>query len=158
MPNSTAWLNFALEQMVAESYLDGISFRNLTLLRSRLLDGNNDTRIIQRDPLTGELPNKTRFTNILADRFLASYDIIDHHASDATGFSATFMGNRDTGEYTLSFRSTEYRDQLDGGDYERDGANGPFFIGADGEISPRALHLGSWPRWRRTSTISSKDS
>ncbi|WP_447983402.1 calcium-binding protein [Nitrospira sp. Nam74] len=140
--NITTWLKFALQQMAAESYLDGINLQNEDQVRLRLSDGNNDTRLVHPDPATGELPGKTRFTNVLADRFLARYDIIDHHASDATGFSATLMRDRTTREYTLSFRSTEYRDQSDGGDYERDGANAPFFAGADGEILTKGFAFG----------------
>jgi hypothetical protein len=136
MPNSsiTTWLNFALQQMAAESYLTDTGS-----LVTRLTRGNNRAGF---DPPTGELPGKTRFTNVLADRFLAGYDIIDHHADDATGFSATLMRDRTTGEYTLSFRSTEYQNQSDGGDYERDGANAPFFTGADGEILTRGFAFG----------------
>ena len=90
MPNNiTTWLHFAVQQMATESYLDGINLQNEDQVRLRLNDGNNDTRFIQPDPITGELPGKTRFTTVLADRFLATYDIIDHHANDASGFSAT---------------------------------------------------------------------
>lgn len=123
MPNSliTTWLNFALQQMAAESYLDDPGS-----LTTRLTRGNNRAGF---DAPTGELFGKTRFTNVLADRFLSTYDIIDHHANDATGFSATLMRDRTTGEYTLSFRSTEFKPAADGGDRERDG------FGADLEIA-----------------------
>jgi len=86
--NITTWLKFALKQMAAESYLDEINLLNEDQVRLRLSDGNNDTRIVQPDPISGELPGKTRFTNVLADSFLATNDIIDHHANDASGFSA----------------------------------------------------------------------
>ena len=39
------------------------------------------------------------------------------------------MRDTTTGEYTLSFRSTEYQNQVQGGDWERDGV-----AAADGEI------------------------
>ena len=120
------WLNFALQQMAAESYLDGIDITNDSLVRLRLLNGNN------RPGFT--LDNYTRFTDELADRFLTSYARVNHHANDATGFSATLMRERDqsgqlTNNFTLSFRSTEYRSQPVG-DAQRDSVQG-----ADGEIS-----------------------
>ncbi len=123
---TSAWLNFALQQMAAESYLDGIDITNDSLVRPRLLSGNNRPGFA--------LDNYTRFTEELADRFLTSYARVDHHANDATGFSATLMRERDqsgqlTNNFTLSFRSTEYRSQPVG-DAERDSVQG-----ADGEIA-----------------------
>ena len=134
--NITAWMKFALQQMAAESYLDGINLQNEAQVRLRLSNGNNDTRFIQADPITGELPGKTRFTTVLADRFLATYDIIDHHANDSTGFSATLMRDTTTGEYTLSFRSTESAPAAEGGDRERD------FFGADVELGLSGFAFG----------------
>ncbi|MEW6248543.1 MAG: calcium-binding protein [Nitrospirota bacterium] len=131
--NISIWLKFALQQMAAESYLDQLLFGRP--LREILLDGNNDTRFVQPDA-NGNLPGKTRFTNVLADRFLSTYDILDHHANDATGFSATLMRDRTTGEYTLSFRSLEYQNQAEGGDWERDG-----LPGAAGEIAGTGFAL-----------------
>ncbi|MEO8162246.1 MAG: calcium-binding protein, partial [Ilumatobacteraceae bacterium] len=141
--NVTTWLKFALQQMAAESYLDGINLLNEDQVRLRISDGNNDTRFIQPDPITGELPGKTRFTTVLADRFLATYDIIDHHANDATGFSATLIQERGTNNFTLSFRSTEYKNQVEGGDWERDGLFAlPFIFAADGEIGADGFAFG----------------
>ena len=74
--------------------------------------------------------------------FISRYQIIDHHKNDATGFSATLLFDTQTNSYTLSFRSTEYRNQVDGGDYERDGANGLLFTGADGEILTKGFAFG----------------
>jgi hypothetical protein len=47
------------------------------------------------------------------------------------------MRDTTTGEYTLSFRSTEYRNQAQGGDWERDG-----LLGADGEIFSDGFAFG----------------
>lgn len=132
LTNITTWLKFALQQMAAESYLDGINLQNEDLVRRRLTDGNNDTRVIQLDPVTGELPGKTRFTNVLADHFLSTFDIIDHHANDASGFSATLLYDRDTSSYTLSFRSTEFKLAAQGGDKERDAFQADADIGLYG--------------------------
>lgn len=79
MPQSqiTTWLAFALQQLAAESYLDDPGG-----LKTRLIRGNNNNGF---DPPTGPLLGLTRFTDLLADRFMAKYDIVDHHANEATG-------------------------------------------------------------------------
>ena len=146
MPQSqtTTWLDFALQQMAAESYLNDSGG-----LLTQLTRGNNRFGF---DPPTGPLPGATRFTNVLADRFIARYDIVDHHASDATGFSATLMKDLTTGQYTLSFRSLEYQNQVDGGDWERDG-----LPGAAGEIAGTGFALAqlvSMERYYRELKIS----
>ncbi len=137
--NITSWLEFALQQMAAESYLDTVNINIRDEVETALIRGNNRPGF---DPATGPLLGKTQMTDVLADRFLDRYQILDHHANDATGFSATLLRDRTTGEYTLSFRSTEYRHQADGGDYERDGANGLFLTGADGEIFTKGFAFG----------------
>ncbi|MCW5797452.1 MAG: hypothetical protein KIT40_03045 [Nitrospira sp.] len=132
--NTTSLLNFALQQMVAESYLQGIDWHSALQVRPRLLLGNNN--MLGVDPAEAALTGNTRFTGVLVERFLNQYDIIDHHANDATGFSATLMRDKTTGEYTLSFRSTEAKHQDAGGDWERDG-----LPGADGEIAGTGFAL-----------------
>lgn len=131
--NISTWLKFALQQMAAESYLDQLLFGRP--LREILLDGNNDTRFVQPDA-NGNLPGKTRFTSVLADRFLGAYQILDHHANDATGFSATLMRDTQTGEYTLSLRSTEFKPAILGGDKERDA------LQADADIALHGFAFG----------------
>jgi hypothetical protein len=118
---STVWLDFALRQIAAESYLDDINIRNLDQVKAALIRGNNRTDL--------NILNYTRLTTILADRFVANYEIVHHHANDATGFSATLTQERGTNNFTLSFRSTEYRSQPVG-DAQRDSVQG-----ADGEIA-----------------------
>ena len=111
--------------MAAESYLDGFTDTNQLIRRLKL--GNNNTNL---DPDQNPfLPGKTRFASIQAQQFTQRYQIIDHHANDATRFSATLMKDTTTNTYTLSFRSTEFQNQVEGGDWERDGRPG-----ADGEI------------------------
>ena len=119
----TTWLEFALQQMAAESYLDDSGE-----LLAQLTRGNNRFGF---DPPTGPLLGGTRFTDVLADRFLATYDIVDNHANDAIGFIATLMRERDqngqlTNNFTLSFRSLEYQSQVDGGDCGRNGVRNSF--------------------------------
>src|SRR6185503_18554710 len=133
----TTWLEFTLQQMAAESYLDGITnLDDRNLVRDRLLLGNNHPLL---DP---DVRGATKFTDGLATRFLDNCRIVDHHANDATGFSATLMREQGTNNFTLSFRSTEYKNQVDGGDYERDGANRLFLTGADGEILTEGSAFG----------------
>ncbi|BFU95945.1 MAG: hypothetical protein NTNFB02_26670 [Nitrospira sp.] len=141
MPQSdiNVWLQFALQQMAAESYLGGIDLNNAEQVKTQLRLGNNPSGF----PETGT----TRFTGTItqglqAQSFVEHFQILDHHANDATGFSATLMRERDTNNFTLSFRSTESRNQRDGGDYERDGVNLPLFTGADGEILTQGFAFG----------------
>jgi Ca2+-binding RTX toxin-like protein len=122
--NIRLWLDFAIQQMAAESYLDQALSGQRSLTKV-LINGSNNEDFVSDDNFN----NKTRFTDQLVQRFTLKYDIIDHHANDATGFSATLMKDRTTGEYILSFRSSEYQNQIQGGDWERDGV-----AGADGEI------------------------
>ncbi|HJU06723.1 MAG TPA: calcium-binding protein, partial [Nitrospiraceae bacterium] len=125
MPTNTKlWLDFAIQQMAAESYLDQFVVQGVQL-QQVLVDGNNDRRVIPSDQFTG----KTRFADLQAQQFVQHYQVIDHHASDATGSSATLLFDTANNSYTLSFRSTEHQNQVQGGDWERDGV-----AGADGEI------------------------
>ena len=150
----SSWLQFAIQQMAAESYLDGFAFSNTSELIRRLEFGNNNSAILQlANPDDPDLLGKTRFVDLAgvpnasqiigsAQAFVSRYQIVDHHANDSTGFSATIMRDTITGEYALSFRSTEYRNQSQGGDYERDGSNGLFLTGADGEILTKGFAFG----------------
>jgi Ca2+-binding RTX toxin-like protein len=142
--NTSTWLKFALQQMAAESYLDGINLQDPGAVIGRLVDGNNNSQVIPADQFAGA----TRFVDLngvanasqitgSAQAFVTRYQIVDHHANDATGFSATLMRDTQTGEYTLSFRSTEYRNASEGGDWERDG-----LAGADGEIFDHGFAFG----------------
>ena len=120
-----AWLDNAILQSVAESYLD---LRDSLGIQDVLLQGVNHP-ILNRD---GQ--GATRLTKTQFDWFDENYDIITHYPDDASGFSATLFRNKATGEYTLSFRSTEYQLQAKGGDWEHDGRPG-----ADGSIKDTGL-------------------
>ena len=124
------WLDAALQQVAAESYLDGISLQDSLLVTGRLERGNS--------PLAGAIDQFIRMTPAQATDFLNRYQVVDHHANDATGFSATVLRNKDTSsaqydQYSLVFRSTEYKLPAEGGDYDRDGNVNLFGLkGADG--------------------------
>ena len=114
MSDINTWYKFVLQQLAAESYLDRISTGEGLTYKDILMFGNTDTR------KTAEF-GYTRMTEVQATEFLQEYEIVDHNSNDLqSGFSATLMRNKDTGEYTLSFRSTEYRQVADGGDFVRD--------------------------------------
>ena len=144
--NVTTWLQFAIQQMAAESYLNGFSFSSTNELIRRLKFGNNNETFLGVDPnpdLSPILPGKTRFTQVQAQQFVQRYEIVDHHANDATGFAATLMRDATTGEYTLSFRSTEFRTQANGGDRERDGGfAAPLTLAADGQLALQGFAFG----------------
>ena len=79
--NIKTWLDFALQQMAAESYLDQFVVQGVPL-QQVLIDGNNDRRVIPLDQFTG----KTRMTTLQAQQFAQRYQILDHHANDARAF------------------------------------------------------------------------
>ena len=137
MPQSNikTWLDFAVQQMAAESYLNALPPNNDDELIRRLKLGNNNSQTLDPD-LNPILPGKTRLTISQAQQFAQRYEIVDHHANDATGFSATLIYDAQTSSYTLSFRSTEFQTQANGGDRERDG------FGADLEITSDGFAFG----------------
>ena len=124
------WLDNAILQSVAESYIDQINAKPGFTLDYILSQGVN------HPDLNANGTGATRLTTTQISWFKANYEIVTHYPNDATGFSATLFKNKTTGEYTLSFRSTEYQLAGKGGDYERDGVNG-----TDGEISQKGFAL-----------------
>ena len=137
------WLDFALQQMAAEAYLDQFLSGPRSLVKV-LTNGNNNEDVIPVDQFTGAtrfvdlagVSNATQITGS-AQAFASRYLIVDHHANDATGFSATLIREQSTNNFTLSFRGTEYENQVAGGDWERDG-----LPGADGEIFFKGFAFG----------------
>jgi len=131
------WYDFVLQQMAAESYLDGWNSLSLEDKIIRLNLGSNNFSIptnLSTEPL---LPGATRMTATQAADFLTRYTIVSHLPNTASGFSATLMRDNATGAYTLSMRSTEYFNASQGGDWSRDGLSG-----ADGEISGQGFAFG----------------
>ena len=149
MPTNAAtvksYLDSALLQLAAESYMHGINLarqdiddEKVKIIR-RLKYGFNDPThdfIKQKAGVTGDADIATesqttgsnspvlsaynRMVEEQAREFVSQYEIVDHHANDSTGFSATLFKNKDTGAYTFSMRSTEYRPSEIAGDGERD--------------------------------------
>jgi hypothetical protein len=130
------WLDFALLQSAAESYLHKIDLSNDERVKEQLKIGNNDPVKLGLPANAPILPGATRFTDQQAEWFTTHYEIVTHYPNDASGFSATLFKHKTTGEYTLSFRSTEYQLQDKGGDYERDGS-----AATDGDILEHGFAL-----------------
>ncbi|MDD2893431.1 MAG: calcium-binding protein [Halothiobacillaceae bacterium] len=128
-----SWLDNAILQSVAESYLELYSQfgGRHTDLAELLRAGVNH---LEKNP---DGQGATRLTDTQFAWFDTNYTIVSHYPSDNSGFSCTLFKNNATGEYTLSFRSTEYQFQSLGGDWERDGSGA-----ADGDISKYGFALG----------------
>jgi Ca2+-binding RTX toxin-like protein len=141
----------ALAQVVAESYLDRTQLSQSpggsSLIPGRLRNGNNHfdhspgvgkggTRLATEqieEALGIEFDSAGQVVAVDSTR---GFDIIDHLPNQSSGFSATLLKNKSSGEYTLAFRSTEFRDIANGGDAERDASRG-----ADGDIAFNGLAL-----------------
>jgi hypothetical protein len=101
------WLEFANMQMAAEAFLlrpeDNGVLPGRTEIRARLETGNT---------------HASKFMPVQADAFThatTGYEVLAQHRNDpllasGPGFSATLIKNRQTGELTLSLRSTEFID------------------------------------------------
>lgn len=63
-------------------------------------------------PAALELGNEhaSRFTETGATDFLKHWEVVNQEANTSTGFSATLFENKDTHEFVISFRSTEFID------------------------------------------------
>jgi hypothetical protein len=127
------WYDAALKQIAGESYFGGpldFNFQSGDGVVAALMQGNT--------PLASAPEQYVRMTVQQATAFLGQYRIIDQCENTSSGFSATLLlDTRPGGRYSLVFRSTEYKNSGDGGDYERDG-----YYGADGEIADVGFALG----------------
>lgn len=88
----TTWLEYSKLQLASEAFLD-LYMSGLQPLVKTLTDGNK---------------HASRFTPTEAAAFATRYEVVAHQANTGTGFSGTLFKNTQTGEYTLSFRSTEF--------------------------------------------------
>ena len=124
--------DLSLQQIAAESFLDVSASSQYSgeALKDVLRLGSNNPAIATNRPTAELLDGKTRMTEAQITDFTTNYDIIAHQANTASGFSGTLFKSKTTGDYTLSFRSTEFADDVKGGDWSRDGV-----AGADGEMA-----------------------
>ncbi len=137
MTELKTWYEQLLAQVASESYLDGLANYDdgSDALIERLRLGANHYAFF--DEFEDDEIGPTRMTggeengpHGMVDDFITTWQIIDHLPNTNSGFSATLLKHRTTGEYTLPLRSTESKDAEDGGDVERDSANG-----ANGQIA-----------------------
>lgn len=121
MTTSSTAYDYLLQQVAAEAYIDASDLGIDSRLIAALIRGNSKE---------GHEPRgNTKLTEVQARELLSRFEVVLQNPSDGSGFSCTLLRERATGTYTLSFRSTEYQNQSNGGDWERDGLHG-----ADGEI------------------------
>ncbi len=124
------YLNYALLQLGAESYLHGLDqitdpaeYRGEVVNRWKYGFNDSSHKFIQSQASNGadtpSLPAYNRMVETQASALFDKYEIIDHHANDATGFAVTLFRSK-VGEYVLSFRSLESRPWKVAGDAERD--------------------------------------
>ncbi|WP_137919079.1 hypothetical protein [Hydrogenophaga sp. 2FB] len=96
---SSDLLKFSAVQMAAEAdYLGVVEFQNRLAIQAALIRGNN---------------RSSKFTEIQAEKFtdaLTGWSVVDHVSNTTTGFSGTLFKSNETGEFVLSFRSTEFAD------------------------------------------------
>lgn len=127
-------LDMALLQCAAESYLDQFDRYggNLNLDFVLMAGSNNPQFIVPPQTIaTGVLGGATRMTQTQIAYFKENFEIVAHYPNDVSGFSGTlFQSKKDPSKYFISFRSTEYRFDADGGNWSGDGKPG-----ADGEIA-----------------------
>ena len=107
------YLELSLLQLGAESYLHRVDFGVQDEVVNAWKFGFNDgSHSFIRDQLKAtpdspKLPGYNRMVESQATDLFLKYEVIDHHANDATGFSATLYREKvPNGGYTLSFRST----------------------------------------------------
>ena len=135
MSRITEWLEFALAQHAAESYLHDEGRRQSLLfdpqsdaaLDPRLVLGANHFRFVEQNDAADVARSTTQLPRELLKMFNERWLIVAHRPNSASGLSATLLKNRITNEFTISFRSAEAKDADQGGDVERDssrGANG----------------------------------
>src|SRR4026209_1406151 len=100
-PGVRSYLELALLQLGAESYLhNAVSLDDQTSLVNAWKFGFNDFShrfirdTLQATPDSARLPGSNRMVESQARDLFTHYEIVDHHANDATGFSATLFKNK----------------------------------------------------------------
>jgi Ca2+-binding RTX toxin-like protein len=132
MSDIATWYDMALHAIAAESHFD----THGTVVKA-LEAGNN------RFFIPGIPESYLRLVPQQAIAYDARYTVMQV-PNDASGFSGTLIYDKVKGSYILTFRSTEYKDELRGGDFQRD------VNGADMEINTAGLafaQIASMERW-----------
>jgi Ca2+-binding RTX toxin-like protein len=131
--NFNSYYEFVLAQFAAESYLDGLfdssfNLNNEFQRAERLENGANRYDVIDQLRQDDKL-GPTQMTGQMVADFESTWQIVTHIPNQISGFSATLLQHKTTGEFTLSFRGTEPKNENDGGDRRRD------VFGANAEIT-----------------------
>ncbi len=93
----TTWLEYSKLQLASEAFLidrdTGVPLFSGQALQTALIEGND---------------HASRFTPTEAAAFATRYEVIAHQPNTGTGFSGTLFWDKLEHKYTLSFRSTEF--------------------------------------------------
>ena len=93
-------------QMAAEALYDS----DATLPNANLIPGKTYTGAITTENLETGNHHASKFTATQAEEFSKDWTVVEHMSNTTTGFSGTLFRNKDSGEYVLSMRSTEFID------------------------------------------------
>ena len=105
IPSLTRLLDYARVQMAAEA-LYGYDART----NPNLTPGALYSDPISDIQLTDGNGHASRFTAEDAAKFAAEWEVIEHKSNTSSGFSGTLLKNKNTKDYVLSIRSTEFID------------------------------------------------
>ena len=108
-PPIAEMLKYADLQMAAEALY---SFNTKKLDPASLIPGDHYAGPIDPAVLTTGNEHASRFTQTQADEFVTQWKVVDHISNTTTGFSGTLFQNKETLEYVISFRSTEFIDDV----------------------------------------------
>ncbi len=168
---------FLLQQVVAESYLEGLTGLERSAIGTALRRGNNRQEFVV--DLNANLSGKTRLATDQANELLLGLRILDQWSDDPrrhrnvevgdhayraidgqqilanSGFSATLMqdidpSSPDFGSVTLSFRSTEFAKPELGGDRWRDGYGADRQLGSYGLAFAQIDAMERYYAWLKT--------
>ena len=112
IPSLTRLLDYARVQMAAEAlyYFDA---RKQKESGENLLnpgDTGFGSGAVPVDVLTTGNGHASRFTATDAAKFAAEWEVVEHKSNTGSGFSGTLFKNKNTKDYVLSLRSTEFID------------------------------------------------
>jgi len=107
MPTIADYLKYANLQMAAEALFAFNATPPGTVLTPGEVSGNERNTV---GNLTAGNLHASKFTLTEAAKFTDQWTVVEHISNTTTGFSGTLFMNKDTRDYTISFRSTEFLD------------------------------------------------
>lgn len=170
MNRSSAELyDYYLQQVVAESYLEGTSSYTGETFRNQLAIGANRNK--NDNNINNGYSGYTRLTAVQIDEIQKKFAVIHQWSDDPTirarsvsdgitnpplpantGLSATLIrrlgsNGQLTNQYTLAIRSTEFQPSIKGGDFERDGDGSDLGIALTGFAFAQLSALEGYFDW-----------